>query len=234
MYIAHNVATVVPRWFPTELFLLLSRKLPRCTKGENKSLLSLLIRPASLQICTNPPLPAGYVVKVQKWRSRAEVTNPVHFTASPHKPTIHLAREPVLDVVDNLWKLWFDHILTEVLISTVLLTASISEHFSSLCASLQLHRSLYTTQRSWCIYGKNPPCPIYLVKCASHEDSYTGHLSKFLNCVKPIFAMQTIMCSFVQFEGPEKPYPIFFYWEAHSVWETKSKVTFLLSSTICR
>lgn len=33
-----------------------------------------------------PLLPAGNVIKVQKWRSGAEVTHPVHLTASPHKP----------------------------------------------------------------------------------------------------------------------------------------------------
>lgn len=60
------------------------------------------------------------------------------------------------------------------------------------------------------------PSPIYLVKWASHEDTYTGHLSKFFNCVKPIFAMQTIMCSFVRFGRPEKPSPAF-HREARSV-----------------
>lgn len=42
--------------------------------------------------------------------------------------------------------------------------------------------------------------PVYPVKWASHEHTYAGHL----NCVKPIFAMKTIMCSFVRFGRPEK------------------------------
>ena len=50
--------------------------------------------------------------------------------------------------------------------------------------------------------------------------------------------MQTIMCSFVWFGRPEEkkkkePSPAF-HWDARSVRETESKVTFLLSSTICR
>lgn len=82
-------------------------------------------------------------------------------------------------------------------------------------------------------WEESTPPPIYPLKWASHEDTYTGHLSKFLNCVKPIFALQTIMCSFVWFGRPEKPSSTF-HSDARSVRETKSKVTFLLSGTICR
>lgn len=44
--------------------------------------------------------------------------------------------------------------------------------------------------------GRIHPSLIYLVKLASHEDTYSGHLSKFLNYVKSIFARQTSMCAF--------------------------------------
>lgn len=44
VYIVHNVAAVVPCSFPTQPFWLLSRKLPHCTKGKNKPLLSPLTR----------------------------------------------------------------------------------------------------------------------------------------------------------------------------------------------
>lgn len=80
---------------------------------------------------------------------------------------------------------------------------------------------------------------IYLVKWASHGDTYSGHLSKFLNWVKPIWSTPTSMCSFVQF-GRQQLFPVTFFFpflfasKLFSVRETKSKVTFLLSSTICR
>lgn len=84
--------------------------------------------------------------------------------------------------------------------------------FFSICSCPQLHRLLYTTwtSRCLCIDGKSPPLPDYLVKWASHEGTYAGHLSKCLNCVKPIFAMQTIMCSFVPSLGGQKnPFQLF-------------------------
>lgn len=104
VYIVHYVAPVVPCSIPTHPFWLLSRKQPHCTKARTSHCCPRSLRPASLQIRTNPHLPVGYVVKVQKWRSRAEVTNPVHFTASPHNPSVPLAREPVSEVVDNVDK----------------------------------------------------------------------------------------------------------------------------------
>ncbi|KAK1887246.1 Myocyte-specific enhancer factor 2B [Dissostichus eleginoides] len=54
-----NSDIVEPSWLPL-------RKLPLRTKDENKPLLSLFTRPASLQICADLPLPVGYAVKVQK------------------------------------------------------------------------------------------------------------------------------------------------------------------------
>lgn len=75
-------------WFSHLVLLADPIKLPLCIKGENKPPLSRLTRPASLQFITNAPLPASCVVRVQMW-NRAEVTNPVHLTASTHCLTIH-------------------------------------------------------------------------------------------------------------------------------------------------
>lgn len=83
-----NVHFLFSCWFSYLVLLADPIKLPLCIKGENKPPLSRLTRPASLQFITNAPLPASCVVRVQMW-NRAEVTNPVHLTASTHCLTIH-------------------------------------------------------------------------------------------------------------------------------------------------
>lgn len=83
-----NVHFLFSCWFSHLVLLADPIKLPRCIKGENKPPLSRLTQPASLQFITNALLPASCVVRVQMW-NRAEVTNPVHLTASTHCLTIH-------------------------------------------------------------------------------------------------------------------------------------------------
>lgn len=70
----------------------------------------------------------------------------------------------------------------------------ISTVFLSVCFSTTVE--IFVHNRRWCISidGKFPPLPlIYPLKWASHEDAYTGHLSKLSNCVKPIFANHHVL-----------------------------------------
>lgn len=154
MYVVLNVASVVPCWFPTKPSWLLSRKLPRCTKGENKPPLSPLTRPASLQICTN--LPSACWLRGQGSEVRKQSRS--NFTASPHSPTIHLSRCWRWLII---WKLWFDHILRKDLNYLSLLPLSM-KHFLDLrlltAAQTVVHYTDELMPQYWRQESTPPPC----------------------------------------------------------------------------
>lgn len=113
---------------------------------------------ASLQISTIPILPAGYLFEVLKWRSRAEVTNVVHFTALSHNP------------FDNTLGVSMNNFLWQKLI-----------YYCAVLCTLFLFMGN--------VHPSHLPTEMGLTWAHSHWTS------KFLNCVRPVFAVQTIMCS---------------------------------------
>lgn len=208
MYTVCHVAPVVSCCFShlAPLWTTLKETVPAAQKERTSRCCPRSLGQHLCRYAQTPPLPAGYVHKVQKWRSGAEVTQPVHFTESPHNLTTDM-------VTHNQSQRWF------IIRERYDMITHLGElrPFSHLCATLLQHRSCKWRRWCICIEEESNPTPFNQVKWASHEDTYRGHLSKLLNCAKPVFAVQTVMCSFVHFGRPKKSSPTFSLGSSFSV-----------------